>query len=102
MILTPTDKPVILTEEEIREKLKSLPGWEFANDKISKQFQFKDFLDSFGFITNLVPFFESMDHHPDIHIFYSKVLFELQRFDIGGKVTDRDIIVATEIERQYN
>ncbi len=96
------DKPVILTEEEIREKLKALPGWEFANDKISKQYEFKDFLDSFGFVSGLVSFFESMDHHPDIHIFYSKVLFELQRFDIGGKVTDRDFIVATEIERQFN
>ena len=96
------EKPIILTKEEIEEKLKDLAGWKFADDKISKQFEFKDFMDSLGFINTLAPFFESVDHHPDMHIMYSKVLFELQRFDIGGKVTDRDFVVATEIEKKYS
>ncbi len=95
------EKPTILSEEEIREKLKTLPGWEYADDKIKKEFTFKDFMDSLGFIIKMAPFFEKMDHHPDTHIFYSKILFELQRFDIGNKVTDRDFEVASEIERMY-
>ncbi len=94
-------KPTPLSGKEIQEKLKKLPGWEYAGDKIKKEFKFKDFMDSLGFIIKMAPFFEKMDHHPDTHIFYSKVLFELQRFDIGGKVTDRDIEVASEIERIY-
>lgn len=96
------DKPIILTKEEIVIKLKEFPDWQFDNDKISKQFEFKDFMDSLGFINSLAPFFESVDHHPDTHIFYNKVLFELQRFDVGGKVTDRDFTVAAEIERKYS
>ena len=36
-----------------------------------------------------------------MHLMYSKVLFELQRFDAGGKVTDRDILIAGEIEKAY-
>jgi 4a-hydroxytetrahydrobiopterin dehydratase len=91
----------ILGPEEIDEQLKDIPGWAYANDKISKEFQFKDFLDALDFINSLAPFFEANDHHPDIHIFYSKVLFELQRFNIGGKVTDKDFLVAKEIERLY-
>lgn len=94
-------KPVILTSKEIKTRLKNLPGWKFAHNKISKQFEFKDFMDSLEFVNKLAPYFESMDHHPDTHIMYSKVLFELQRFDVGGKVTDKDIKVATEIERKY-
>jgi 4a-hydroxytetrahydrobiopterin dehydratase len=94
-------KPVILKPKEIKAELKNLPGWKFADNKISKQFEFKDFVDSIGFVNKLVPFFESVDHHPDTHILYSKVLFELQRFDIGGKVTDKDILVATKIEKEY-
>ncbi len=94
-------KPIILTPKEIKLKLKKLPGWKFSDNKISKQFEFKDFLDSLGFVKKLAPYFESMDHHPDTHILYSKVLFELQRFDVGGKVTDKDIKVATEIEKKY-
>jgi 4a-hydroxytetrahydrobiopterin dehydratase len=92
----------ILDEEEIKKGLIDLPGWEYKDNKIFKQFEFEDFMDSLVFIVRLAPFFEKNDHHPDIHIFYSKILFELQRFDIGGKVTNIDILTAKEIERVYS
>lgn len=95
------DKPQILTEEEIKQALESLPGWTYAEDKISKQFEFADFVGSLSFINRMVAYFQEMDHHPDVHIFYSKVKFELQRFDSGAKVTDRDIEVAKKIEETY-
>ncbi len=93
--------PNILTEEQITSELASLPGWEYKDDKIFKEFQFKDFLDGLAFINKLSSYFEEVDHHPDLHIFYNKILFELQRFDIGGKVTDRDIQVAHKIEDEF-
>jgi 4a-hydroxytetrahydrobiopterin dehydratase len=95
------EQPIALSREEIEANLKEVSGWQFADDKISKQFEFKDFMDSLNFINQLAPFFEEMDHHPDIQIMYNKVRFELQRFDIGGKVTDRDFVVAKEIEKNY-
>jgi len=91
----------ILTKEEIQEGLKSLPGWVYKDSKISKEFKFIDFMGSLDFINKLAPFCEAQDHHPDVHIFYSKVLFELQRFDVGGKVTDKDFIIAHQIEKLY-
>ena len=96
------DKPIPLSNEEIQSRLEKLPGWEYVEDKIMKTFEFKDFMDSLGFINSLALFFEENDHHPDTHVLYSKVTFELQRFDIGGKVTDRDFLVAHEIEKRYS
>jgi 4a-hydroxytetrahydrobiopterin dehydratase len=101
-----------LSPEEIQRELTGLPGWSYAQDpsspespevggKISKQFEFRDFMDSLGFVDQMAPYFEAMDHHPDVTITYSKVRFDLQRFDAGGKVTDRDIEVAKEIEKAY-
>jgi 4a-hydroxytetrahydrobiopterin dehydratase len=95
------DKPNVLTPEQISEGLKSLPGWKYENDKLSKQFEFADFMDSLSFVNRMAPIFEANDHHPDTHIMYSKILFELQRFDAGEKVTDRDLFIAGEIEKQY-
>jgi 4a-hydroxytetrahydrobiopterin dehydratase len=95
------DKPHILTNEEIEVALESLPGWTFAEDKISKEFKFTDFMDSLGFVNTLAPIFEAHDHHPDIALDYSKITFGLQRFDVGGKVTDRDLFIAHEIEKAY-
>ena len=95
------NKIKILTSGEITEKLKSVEGWIYKDNKISKEFKFDDFMGSLNFINALAPFCEAEDHHPDTHIFYNKVLFELQRFDVGGKVTDKDFMVAEEIERLY-
>ncbi len=95
------ETPKVLSEEEVWEGLKALPGWTFADDKISKEFKFNDFTDSLLFVNKMAPVFEENDHHPNTHIMYSKVLFELQRFDSGGKVTDRDLFIAGEIEKEY-
>ena len=91
----------ILNEEEINERLKELPGWEYKGNKISKEFKFREFLDVLAFLVKMAPFFEKNDHHPDMHIYYSKVLFELTRWDADGKVTDLDFITAEEIERVF-
>jgi pterin-4a-carbinolamine dehydratase len=36
-----------------------------------------------------------------MHIYYNKIVFELQRFDADRKVTDKDFVVAKEIENKY-
>jgi pterin-4a-carbinolamine dehydratase len=45
--------------------------------------------------------FETVDHHPDVHIANTEVTFELTRYDLGGKVTDRDVEVAKKISSMY-
>lgn len=94
-------KPKALSEEEIKQELKSLPSWVYKDNKISKELKFENFMDAISFIVKLSSFFEQNDHHPDILISYSKVRFDLQRFDIGGKVTNLDFVTAREIERAY-
>jgi 4a-hydroxytetrahydrobiopterin dehydratase len=95
------ETPKVLAQQEVEEGLKSLPGWKFEDDKISKEFKFNDFMDSLGFVNKMAPIFEEYDHHPDINIMYSKILFGLHRFDAGGKVTDSDLFIAGEIEKNY-
>ena len=93
--------PKILSKTEITAELKNLPGWIHKNDKIRKEFSLKDFINAINFIDLLAPLFEKKGHHPDIHIFYNKIIFELQRYDSGGKVTDWDIETAHTIEENY-
>jgi 4a-hydroxytetrahydrobiopterin dehydratase len=96
------DKPVPLTQEELDVVLQRLPGWTVESNQLVKEFTFKDFIDSMSFINRLVPYFESQDHHPDVHIFYNRVRFELSRHDIGGKITALDGDVAKKIEHEYS
>jgi len=74
-----------------------LSGWKLAHNKLSRTFEFHDFVQSLSFVNSLVAYFETVDHHPDVRIAYGKVTFELTRYD----VTDRDVEVAKEISSVY-
>jgi 4a-hydroxytetrahydrobiopterin dehydratase len=95
------DKPHILTKKELRTILPRLSGWRLAGDKLSRTFEFQDFVQSLSFVNSLVAYFETADHHPDVRIAYGEVTFELTRYDVGGKVTDRDVEVAKKISSVY-
>lgn len=94
-------KPIILSKEQFQTKIKNLAGWDVLDNKLRKEFSFDDFMNCLNFVVKLAPFFEKKDHHPDIHIFYNKIIFELQRFDVGGKITDKDFTVARKIQKEY-
>ena len=95
------DKPKILTAKELRLIMPRLAGWKLAQNKLSRTFEFQDFVESLSFINSLVAYFETVDHHPDVRIAYGEVTFELTRYDVGGKVTDRDVEVAKKISSVY-
>lgn len=94
-------KLLALSEEEIIAGLKKIPGWQHEDDKITKTFEFGTFSAGVKLISDLAPFCDNNDHHPDIKINYKKVRFELTRYSIGGKITKTDFKVANKIEELY-
>jgi 4a-hydroxytetrahydrobiopterin dehydratase len=98
---TAVDKPKILTAKELRVIMPRLAGWKLAQNKLSRTFEFQDFVHSLSFVNSLVAYFETVDHHPDVRIAYGEVTFELTRYDMGGNVTDRDVEVAKKISSTY-
>ena len=95
------DKPKILTPKELRTILPRLSGWRHSQNRLTRTFEFQDFVDSLSFVNSLVVYFETVDHHPDVRIAYGEVTVELTRYDVGGKVTDRDVEVAKKISSVY-
>lgn len=95
------DKPKVLTPRQLSRIMPRLAGWRLADDTLSRTFEFQDFVQSLSFVNSLVVYFETVDHHPDVHIAYGEVTFELSRYDVGGKVTDRDVEVAKKISSTY-
>jgi len=95
------EKPTILTAKDLRVIMPRLSGWRLAQNKLTRTFEFQDFVQSLSFVNSLVVYFETMDHHPDVRIAYGEVTFELTRYDLGGKVTDRDVEVAKKISSVY-
>jgi len=91
-----------LQQEEIDEALENLEGWEHKDDKLQKQFKFDDFKEAMSFILRLSYEAESQVHHPELFNVYNTVEIALTSHDAGGKVTKKDLILATTIESLYN
>ena len=88
-----------LTESAIQDALAKLPGWAFADDKISKTYRFASFTEAIGFITEMAFACEKANHHPDLSNAYNTVTISLCTHDAGNKVTEKDVNLAGEIEK---
>ncbi len=83
--------------ESFEKEIKDLVGWEKVENKLSKNFKFKDFIESFSFITRIAIISEKMNHHPDITISYNNVHIDLTTHDINS-ISKNDIILARKID----
>ena len=89
-----------LNKDQINSNLSKFAGWTFENDSISKQFQFKDFIEALSFVNAVGLEAEKMDHHPDILMFsWNKVKITISTHSEGG-VTDKDFSLAQKIEER--
>jgi len=82
-----------LSQAEIEQELKNLPGWRIINEKLHKEFQFESFNQAFGFMTRSAMEIEKMNHHPEWFNVYNKITIELTTHDAGG-ITKNDVNLA--------
>jgi len=89
-----------LSEAQIGQELKSQPGWEYGDNSLSKLFRFNEFMDGIRFIGKVAEMAEAADHHPDMHVNYTRVTFVCSTHSEGG-VTDKDVRLAKQIEQAF-
>ena len=82
-----------LSQIEIDEELKNLPGWSIVNEKLHKEFQFDSFNQAFGFMTRAAMEIEKMNHHPEWFNVYNKITVDLTTHDAEG-ITKNDVNLA--------
>jgi len=81
---------------EYQKELKS--EWEVIDQKkIRQTYSFKDFKLALDFANKVGDIAEDEQHHPDIHVYYGKVVIDLATHAIGG-LSENDFIVAAKIE----
>ena len=75
-----------------------MKNWKEENNKLVKSFEFKNFVEAFGFMSQVALIAEKMNHHPDWSNSYNKVEIALQSHDSGDKVTEKDHKLAKAID----
>ncbi|MDV7144119.1 4a-hydroxytetrahydrobiopterin dehydratase [Tropicimonas sp. TH_r6] len=76
-------------------------GWTLDADgtALEKQFQFRDFVEAFGWMTRVALQAESMNHHPEWENIYRTVRVRLTTHDTGG-LSESDLALASVMERE--
>ena len=76
--------------------------WKEADNKLSRTFNFKDFVEAFGFMSRVAIIAEKMNHHPNWSNVYNQVIIELNTHDAGNIVTEKDRKLASAIDELLN
>ena len=72
--------------------------WTEQNNRLKKNFKFKDFSEAFAFMTRVALIAEKMDHHPMWTNVWNQVEVWLSTHDAGDIVTDKDRQLAKKID----
>lgn len=87
----------LLTESEILAFTGDHPAWSWADDAISKTFEFEDFSQALEFVNRVGAAAEAAAHHPDIDIRWNKVSLTLSTHSEGG-LTEKDLSLAVRVD----
>lgn len=74
-------------------------NWIEENNRLTREFQFDNFVEAFGFMSRVAMVAEKMDHHPSWHNVYNKVTIHLNTHDAGDIVTEKDHALAKAIDQ---
>ena len=87
-----------LSEKDIQDILKELPGWRYESGSIKKVFSTRNFPASMGFVTAACGFCQRRNHHPDyILMKFREIEVSFSTHSSGG-VTLEDVEIARDIE----
>ena len=73
--------------------------WKEENNKLTRTFEFANFVEAFGFMSKVALVAEKMDHHPNWSNVYNSVVIELTTHSEGNTVTDKDRKLAQAIDQ---
>jgi 4a-hydroxytetrahydrobiopterin dehydratase len=91
---------LILTNKQLDVYLEEHNDWSIVNEKLSKTFKFSNFIQAFGFMTEVAITSEAMDHHPEWSNVYNRVEINLITHSEGGITKlDTEIASPTPIKR---
>ncbi|MEY4669616.1 MAG: pterin-4-alpha-carbinolamine dehydratase [Pseudomonadota bacterium] len=91
-----------LTEEERTTLGREVPEWKIIEGtKLHREYKFKTYMDGVAWVQVAGEISDSEDHHPDIHIFYRRVVLDLWTHTVNG-LSENDYILAAKLDQSYN
>jgi 4a-hydroxytetrahydrobiopterin dehydratase len=86
-----------MTESDIATHLAQVPGWTLVDGAIQKRYDFPDYHRTMAFVNALAWVAHVEDHHPDLHVSYSRCTVRFNTHSVGG-ISINDFICAAKLD----
>lgn len=85
----------------VNEKLAQLNEWKYDSEKgmLYKEFVFKGYLKTIGFVNAIAWIANKENHHPDLEVSFNKCLVKLTTHDDGNQLSEKDFNLAKLIDQ---
>ena len=87
-----------LESQEIEAELAKLSDWTLKDGKLRRELRFADFVQAFGFMSQVALLSEARNHHPEWFNVYNRVVIDLSTHDVGG-LSSSDFELAAAINQ---
>lgn len=87
-----------VSDEEVKERLTAIPGWEVEGKVLTRRFTFASYMDGVEFVRAVAGLAVEMGHYPDMILGSGYVVVSLTTHAAGG-ITDLDLEMAGRISR---
>ena len=72
-----------------------------SKETIHKKFEFKNFVEAFGWMSSVALAAEKLDHHPEWFNVYNRVEVTLTTHDFSNTLSELDVELAEKMDKLY-
>ncbi|OEJ93579.1 4a-hydroxytetrahydrobiopterin dehydratase [Streptomyces thermolilacinus] len=87
-----------LSRKEIEDRLRELPGWSLADDRITRTYRLASHFAAAAMVVHVARVQDELNHHSDLTLGYNTVAVAVNTHDAGDAVTGRDFELAARVE----
>ncbi|AJF68135.1 4a-hydroxytetrahydrobiopterin dehydratase [Streptomyces vietnamensis] len=86
-----------LSQKEIEDRLRELPGWSVHEDRLARNYRFEDHFAATAFVIHVAQIQQELNHHSDLTLGYDTVALAVSTHSVGG-ITEKDFELADRVE----
>lgn len=87
-----------LSDDEVRARLRELPGWSLREGMISRTYRLDSHFAATALVVHVAQIQEELNHHSDLTLGYHTVSVAVNTHDAGPAVTGMDFALARRVE----
>jgi 4a-hydroxytetrahydrobiopterin dehydratase len=87
-----------LSQKEIEDRLRELPGWSLTDDRITRTYRLGDHFAATALVVHVAQIQQELNHHSDLTLGYDTVAVSVNTHSAGDVITEKDFELAERVE----